>query len=81
MRENALVGAGVRDAATITMSGSTGAPGCDVPGDINQDCIINGADLGAMLAAWGSNDPAADINADGSVDGGDLGTLLANWGL
>ena len=29
--------------------------------------FVDGADLGAMLAAWGSSDPAADINLDGIV--------------
>ena len=81
MKENALVTAGVRDPANITIAGSTGGSGCDIPGDINGDCQVNGADLGAMLAAWGSDDPDADINNDGTVNGGDLGTLLANWGL
>ena len=79
MRENALVTAGVRDPANITMAGSTGGSGCQIPGDINGDCQVNGADLGAMLAAWGSDDPGADIDGNGTVDGGDLGTLLANW--
>ena len=81
LRENALVTAGVRDPASFAISGSIGGSGCDIPGDINGDCQVNGADLGAMLAAWGSSDPDADINDDGTVNGGDLGTLLANWGL
>ena len=81
LKENALVTAGVRDPANITIAGSTGGAPCNTPGDINGDCQINGADLGAMLAAWGSDDSAADINGDGTVDGGDLGSLLANWGL
>jgi hypothetical protein len=42
---------------------------------------VDGADLGALLAAWGSCSAcAADINGDGTVDGTDLGTLLASWG-
>ena len=54
-----------------------------LPGDINNDGQVNGADLGLMLAAWGpcvdpSNCPA-DLNGDGTVDGADLGTLLASW--
>lgn len=81
LRENALVFAGVRDAANLVMSGSVGAPGCDIPGDIDGDCEVTGADLGAMLAAWGSASPTADTDGDGIVGGGDLGMLLANWGL
>jgi hypothetical protein len=49
--------------------------------DLNGDGSINGADLGALLAAW-SGEPGespADLNADGVVDGADLGGLLASW--
>ncbi len=51
------------------------------PGDINGDGVIDGADLGLFLAAWGSANFAADINGDGVVDGADLGLLLASWTL
>ena len=54
------------------------------PCDINGDGIINGADLGSMLGAWGTcSDPAdcpADLNGDGIVNGADLGLLLGCWG-
>ncbi len=54
------------------------------PCDINGDGVINGADLGAMLGAWGAcTDPAdcpADLNGDGVVSGADLGLLLGCWG-
>jgi hypothetical protein len=33
-----------------------------------------------VLAAWGTNDPAADIDRSGLVDASDLSTVLANWG-
>lgn len=53
------------------------------PGDLNNDAIVDGADLGLLLAAWGDcpiDDPCgADINGDGVVDGADLGLLLASW--
>ena len=81
LRENPLVVVGVRDSASLTMAGTVGESPCDIPGDIDGDCQVTGADLGALLAAWGSNDPAADFNGDGIVSGGDLGALLANWGL
>lgn len=51
---------------------------CD--SDLDQDCLVDGADLGLLLSAWGSSMPAADINRDGTVDGADLGSLLATWG-
>jgi hypothetical protein len=51
------------------------------PWDQNGDGVIDGADLGALLGAWGSiDDPSADFNDDGVVDGSDLGIMLANWG-
>ena len=48
-------------------------------GDLNQDGSVNGADLGLLLAAWGTGG-SADLNQDGTVNGADLGILLANWG-
>jgi len=51
------------------------------PGDLSDnDRVIDGADLGALLGAWGSADAEADLNADGVVDGADLGMLLGAWG-
>lgn len=50
-----------------------------IAGDLNGDGVVNGADLGALLAAWGSSDPAADLDGDGIVGGADLGLLLAGW--
>jgi hypothetical protein len=49
------------------------------PGDLNGDGVVNGADLGILLAAWGGRGPA-DLNGDGTVNGADLGIQLANWG-
>lgn len=49
-------------------------------GDIDGNGVVNGADLGLLLGAWGSSDRAADLNADGEVTGADLGILLGNWG-
>ena len=50
-------------------------------GDLNGDGQVNGADVGLMLAAWGSSDPTADLTGDGLVNGADLGLLLGGWGL
>ena len=51
------------------------------PGDLNADGLVNGADLGLLLGAWGGCPAvcAADMNADGVVDGADLGLLLGLW--
>ena len=62
---------------------TNGVPdGCECLADLNGDGVVQGADLGLMLAAWGSvpASVAADINRDGAVDGNDLGLMLAGWG-
>ena len=48
------------------------------PADLNGDGAVGGADLGALLAAWGTAD--GDINDSGDTDGADLGVMLAAWG-
>ena len=50
-----------------------------VRGDINADGFVNAADLGALLAAWGSAGGAADLNGDGTVGAQDLTVLLGAW--
>ena len=49
--------------------------------DVNcQDNAVNSADLGYMLAAWGTTDPQCDLDGDGFVRAADLGLLLGYWG-
>ena len=58
-----------------------------LPNDIDGDGCTNGADLGIILSAWGTDglipdtDPQqnADLNGDGVVNGADLGLLLEDW--
>ncbi len=64
---------GTGDTLTMEITGVT------APGDLTGDCVVDGADLGELLALWGTNDPAADLNGDGEVDGADLGELLSLW--
>ncbi|MHC4975489.1 MAG: S8 family serine peptidase [Planctomycetota bacterium] len=47
------------------------------PADFNCDGSVDGADLGLLLAAWGT--PDGDLDNDGDTDGADLGLLLAAW--
>jgi len=54
--------------------------GTTVRGDLNDDGIVNAADLAMLLAEWGSSNGAADINSDGNVNAADLAIMLANWG-
>lgn len=76
MRENPLVVAGVRSAASLRIAGVI-TDGCAVPGDLDGDCIVGGGDLGIFLASWGTDDPATDLNMDGVTNGIDLGMLLS----
>lgn len=59
----------------VTLPGS-----CGCPADLNGDGMVDGADLGLLIAAWDATSGAADINGDGVVDGADLGLLIAAWG-
>ena len=52
-------------------------------GDLTDDSVVNGDDLGVLLAGWGqctSSNCIADLNDDGVVNGDDLGILLSAWG-
>ena len=48
------------------------------PGDLNHDGVVDGSDLGMLLAYWGG--ASGDLNGDGTTDGADLGILLSSWG-
>jgi hypothetical protein len=55
------------------------APLC--PADLNDDNVVNGADLGLLLGSWGVCPGCpADLNNDGIVNGADLGLMLGSWG-
>ena len=56
-------------------------PGCTA--DLNFDDLVDGTDLGILLAEWcpnGGCKTAADLDNDQTVDGTDLGILLGQWG-
>jgi len=59
----------------------SGNDGCDggIPGDLNADGAVNGADLAILAGAWGTADPIADLDGSGEVNGADLSILLGNW--
>ena len=49
-------------------------------GDLNLDGVVDGSDLGGLLALWSElNPPYGDLDRNGVIDGGDLGIMLANW--
>jgi len=50
------------------------------PADLNGDGVVDGADLGSLLASWGECvGCAADLNGDSIVDDKDLALLLLSW--
>jgi hypothetical protein len=49
------------------------------PADLDGSGLVDGADLGILLANWGQSGQG-DIDGDGLVGGADLGILLAAWG-
>jgi hypothetical protein len=58
---------------------------CECMADLFVDGLVNGVDLGVLLAYWGpaTSLPVSqrcDMNRDGAVDGIDLGYLLSRWG-
>jgi hypothetical protein len=76
---------------TFSDGNSNGVPDCCegggscCVGDILADRVVNGADLGSLLAYWGpvTASPisrACDLNGDNVVNGADIGLLLAGWG-
>jgi len=67
---------GTRYEVSLSCGTSTPSP------DLNGDGVVNGADLGLLLSAWGSTGAGivGDLNADGVVDGADLGALISAWG-
>lgn len=52
---------------------------CACLGDLNNDNVIDGSDLGELLSQWGTAG-SADLTFDGTVNGADLGVLLSGWG-
>ncbi|MSR70113.1 MAG: hypothetical protein EXS17_07200 [Phycisphaerales bacterium] len=61
--------------------GDASADRCErARGDIDLNGTVEGADLAALLAAWGESQSIADIDRNGVVDGSDLAVVLASWG-
>ncbi len=52
-----------------------------IAGDLNGDGVVDTADLGILIAAFGTNDTFSDINNDCAVDTADLGILIGNFGM
>ncbi|NBP52483.1 MAG: hypothetical protein EBU70_15120, partial [Actinobacteria bacterium] len=60
------------DYAAVVVTSITPAGAC--PGDFDGGGLVDGADLGVLLAQWGACPGCQpDLNGDGIVDGADLG--------
>ena len=69
-------------ACAVLASTCQAASGQTCAADLNQDRVVDGADLGALLGAWGPCQGCpADLNGDAMVNAEDLGSLLVAWGL
>ena len=73
-------------ALSIVLGLGAAAPAAaQCPGDCYDDGIdqVNGADLSAVLSAWGTSGSGAmdtDLDDDGLVGGRDLAIILGGWG-
>ncbi len=52
----------------------------DCIADLNDDDIVDTADLGILIGVFGTNSPLADLNDDNIVDTADLGILIGVFG-
>jgi hypothetical protein len=73
---NSVTEAGV-DAFLVEVLSCTVATPC--PADLSGDGVVDGGDLGILLAQWGGPG-SGDLDGSGVVDGADLGSILASFG-
>ena len=55
----------------------------ELPGDVNGDMWIGGADLTTIISNWGMTDATreqGDLSGDGTVSGLDYTEVVSNWG-
>ncbi len=53
---------------------------CIISGNLNGDLVVDTADLGILIAQFGTIGPEADLNNDNTVDTADLGILIGAFG-
>jgi len=53
-----------------------------IPGDVNGDGLVDGADLSTIIGYWGQTGLGrkfGDLNGDGTVEGNDYSEVLSYW--
>ena len=60
--------------------GGPSSSASSLPGDLNNDGRVDGADLAFLASVWKTNTPAADLNNDNIVNGADLSIILSHYG-
>lgn len=71
---------GLARKVSLNLSGTVNQNFQLVGGDLNNDNLINDADLLQVLFSFGTNDANADANGDGVVNDADLLMVLFNFG-
>ena len=74
-------GIGTQGSYAIKCEGVVGVNTCTTlcPADLNTDGVVNGDDLGALIAIWGTA-TCTDLAGGPIIDSADLGILLSSWG-
>ncbi|MCH2161691.1 MAG: hypothetical protein MK085_07425 [Phycisphaerales bacterium] len=74
-------GNGVQGFYSIRCEGVVGVSTCTTlcPADLNIDGVVDGDDLGALIAIWGTA-TCTDLAGGPIIDSADLGILLSSWG-
>jgi len=79
-RTNVPAGSPALQEREIVPPASTFQGVADCVADLNLNGVVEGGDIGILLAAWGNQASIADLDQDGATNGADLGILLAAWG-
>ena len=72
----------VADAVRLVYLG----PSCDLPGDLNCDCVVDIVDIMLVASLWNcecgneSYDPRYDLDGDCDIDVVDVMLVTARWG-
>ena len=69
--------------ASFLVSPSSAHAQAPCASDLTDDGVVDAADLGEVLNAWGpcGKSCSADIDGDGAVTGEDMAAVLNSWGM